>query len=233
MNLILNRAKMLTSTTGTGTVTLGAAAPPFQSFASAGAVNGFSYSYLIEDGLDWEIGDGVYTTAGTTFSRVLLASSTGSLLNLTGAATIALVAQAAHSMPSLPPVTILRRVAALSTGSGAVVAVPWDTVVKDPYGTWSAGAPTIVVPPVWATYCKVEVHGQYATALTANTTHYRLLNIGATGYADRGSAQDVTEKCTAYPLLPCTSLDNMIWHVYQVTGTRSWSGRISIEWFRD
>lgn len=96
MGLILNRAKANTATTGTGAVTLGAAVSPFQTWSAAGATSGFWFDYLIEDGASWEMGVGFYN--GTTLTRPgpgtdpWFTSSTASLLVLTGAATVACVA---------------------------------------------------------------------------------------------------------------------------------------------
>lgn len=99
---LLDRVKVSTATTGTGTVTLGGASVPYQTWATAGAISGISYSYLIEDGTAWELGWGIYSSTGPTLTRNLMSSSTGSLLNLTGAATVACVANEMDIAPLRP-----------------------------------------------------------------------------------------------------------------------------------
>lgn len=93
MVTLVNRAKMTTSTTGTGPLTLGTASDGFQSFADAGITDGQTVRYTIEDGSEFEIGTGTYTASGTTLTRSVDESSNADApLNLTGAATVFVVA---------------------------------------------------------------------------------------------------------------------------------------------
>jgi hypothetical protein len=95
MTKLVNRAKMTTATTGTGTITLGSAVDGYQTFAAAGVANADVVRYVIEDGDAWEIGLGTYTTSGTTLTRGSIESSTGTALNLTGDAVVFVTAAAA------------------------------------------------------------------------------------------------------------------------------------------
>jgi hypothetical protein len=92
MGALYDRVNVLTATTGTGTVTLGAATGGGRTFADASVPNGTIVSYLILDGSAWEVGTGTYNSATPSLTRTLISSSTGSLLNLTGAATVAIAA---------------------------------------------------------------------------------------------------------------------------------------------
>lgn len=95
MPVYVNRAQVTTATTGTGTITLGAAVVGFQTFGAAGLVTGNVVSYTIEDGNAWEVGTGTYNSTGPTLTRTLVASSTGALLNLSGSARVYVIMSAA------------------------------------------------------------------------------------------------------------------------------------------
>lgn len=96
MAKLFNRAKMTTSTTGTGTITLGSASNGFQSFADAGVANGDVVQYVIEEGSNFEIGTGTYTSSGTTLTRSPTESSNSdAAITLAGQATVSITAVAA------------------------------------------------------------------------------------------------------------------------------------------
>lgn len=98
----LNLVRVLTTASGTGTsITLGGAySQSFMTPAEAGAIDGRTYTYLISDGNNWEIGRGAYTASGTTLDRTtVLASRSGgtlgtSRISLSGSAQVRFIESA-------------------------------------------------------------------------------------------------------------------------------------------
>lgn len=96
MPKLADRAKMFTSTVGTGPLTLTDVVQSHQSFESAGVENGNTVSYAIEDGTAWEIGRGVYSSLTKSLGRIVSASSNNnSQIVLTGNAVVYVTALAA------------------------------------------------------------------------------------------------------------------------------------------
>jgi hypothetical protein len=92
MGLIVDLVQQTTNTTGTGTLTLGPAVTDFRTFAQAGVADGTIVSYGIQNGTRREVGWGIVGGSGTTLTRNLIASTTGSLLNLSGSSVVGGVA---------------------------------------------------------------------------------------------------------------------------------------------
>jgi len=74
--VVKDRVQETSTTTGTGTFTLGGAVSGFQSFSVIGDGNTTYYAIVL--GSEWEVGIGTYTSSGTTLSRTtILESSNG------------------------------------------------------------------------------------------------------------------------------------------------------------
>jgi len=82
--IVKDRIKVSTTTTGTGTITLGTVADGFQSFNAIG--DGNTTYYLVVSVNDWEVGLVTYSASGTTLSRdtILESSNGGSAITLAG-----------------------------------------------------------------------------------------------------------------------------------------------------
>ncbi len=82
--VVKNRVKETSATAGTGTITLAGAVSGYQSFSAIG--NGNTTYYAIANGVEWEVGIGTYTSAGTTLARttILASSNAGAAITLSG-----------------------------------------------------------------------------------------------------------------------------------------------------
>lgn len=171
----LNRVKVATATTGTGTVTLGAAVASFQTFAAANAVNGKTYPYEIRDGDAWELGRGTYTAAGTTLSRTLVASSTGSLLNLSGNAIVSVVALADDL--GFKGARVKKSADQTAANYTSATAITWDAEDYDTDGFHSTVSNTSrITIPTGLGINYVELTAGVSTALvTADMWHQPLI----------------------------------------------------------
>lgn len=87
---VVNQARMTTATVGTGTITLGTAVAPFQTFANSGVQDQDVVEYSIVDGTaNSEKGWGVYSATGTTLTRnVFESTNSGNPISLSGSAQV-------------------------------------------------------------------------------------------------------------------------------------------------
>ena len=120
MSKLYNLARMSTTTTGTGTITLASAVSGYLTFALAGVSNGEVVSYGIKDGSNSEVGTGTYTSSGTTLTRTVTKSTnSNAAISLSGAAEVFITARAEDLLSVSETQTANRVFAGPSTGSPA------------------------------------------------------------------------------------------------------------------
>jgi len=200
MAKLVNRAKMTTATTGTGTLTLGSAVAGYQSFADAGVSDADVVRYVIEDGNNWEIGTGTYTASGTTLTRTVLESSNAdAAISLTGSAEVFVTAVTEDILNATNPVisagTLTEDVYAISGTSVALEpdngSVQTHTLTANTTYTdgFSAGqAITLMVDDgtaytiTWPTITWVNNGGSAPTLATTGYTVIALWKVSTTLY---------------------------------------------------
>ena len=191
----VNRARMTTPSTGTGTLTLGVALDGFQSFGAAGVTNGDVLRYLLEEGEAWELGTGTYSASGTTLTRSVTESSAGgNLISLTGTATVSLVLTAAD-LDSKAAATDPRLTDARDWTASTVTQAEAETGTATTRRAWTAQRIRQAILAWWAGSAdKIKLDGIAAGAQVNLPT-----NLGITG---TGNSRTITSSTGTNVTIP-------------------------------
>jgi hypothetical protein len=171
----VNLVRVLTSATGTSSpIALGAAySQLFMLPSEAGAMDGRTYTYLIVDGNNWELGRGAYTASGTTLARTTIIASriSGTLgtskITLSGTAQVRII-ESADDMDGVRGTRVvtgtsdtlnnsdLGYVVTYSNASAVAVSLAQASVSNlflDGWAVWvqNLGASTVTVTPATST----------------------------------------------------------------------------------
>lgn len=84
---LANRVKESSTTTGSGTITLGGATGAYQTFSNA-LSNGDTTYYTVVNGDNWEVGLGTYSSNTLTRDAVLSSSNSNNKINLNGSSSV-------------------------------------------------------------------------------------------------------------------------------------------------
>ena len=129
--VVKDRVKVSSTTTGTGTFTLGSAAAGFQDFSVIGDGNTTYYTIVDSTAGDWEVGIGVYTSSGTTLSRgtILESSNGGTAVNFGAGSKDVFVAYPAEravvgGMGYIENAATVTQSSTINTGHNAISAGP-------------------------------------------------------------------------------------------------------------
>lgn len=155
-----NLVRVLTTATGNSTpITLGAAySQLFMTPAEAGAIDGRSYTYLIVDGNNWELGKGVYSAAGSTLARtIILGSRSGgtlgtSRISLSGTAQVRFV-EAAEDMGGVRGTRVVTSTSDALANSDLNRPVTYNNASAIAVTLAQAGASNLFLDG-WATYIR-------------------------------------------------------------------------------
>ena len=119
MAKLFNLTRVLCSTTGTGTLSLGAAVSGFLTFAQAGVQNADVVAYCIRDGGNSEVGYGTYTSASATLTRTVRKSTNSdAAINLSGNAVV-FIAPSAEDLDAAAVLALLLTVDGAGSGLDA------------------------------------------------------------------------------------------------------------------
>lgn len=136
-----DRVKVTSTTTGTGTFTLGSAVTGYQSFSVIGDGNTTQYT-IVDDAGNWEVGTGTYTSSGTTLSRdtVLESSNSNSLVNFPAGTKTVFVTYAADKSVTIDNTATLTN-KTMSGASNTFSNIPNSALVTTPVTSVSGTSP--------------------------------------------------------------------------------------------
>ena len=198
MALVLkDRVKQAAAAPGTGTITLGATAVGFQSFAAVGDGNTTYFAIVDAVSGSWEVNYGVYTSSGTTLTRnatPLSSSAGGALVNFTNAVDVFLTYPSEKAVwqdvsglvaqQSFGAITATS--AALTTGTITTAPVNNTDIVNKQYADAIASG----------IHFHEAVNLATTTALPANTYNNGTSGVGATLTANANGALSIDSTLT-------------------------------------
>jgi hypothetical protein len=192
MALVLaDRVKETTTTTGTGTITLAGAATGYRSFSVIGNGNSTYYAIIDSTANTWEVGVGVYTSAGTTLSRTTVfsnSSNTTALINFAAGTKDVICTQPAWSTLNYDSVAIgYQALNASIVGSGTNnTAIGYQALATSSAAANNTAVGSLAMSAAVSNNAQVAV-GRYAlNALTSGL--YNCVVGGAAGLAVTGGS---------------------------------------------
>jgi len=221
--VISDRVKETTTTTGTGTLTLGGAVTGFETF-TANLSDGDTTYYACTDNVDFEVGLGTFTASGTTLARttILASSNSGSAVNWSaGTRTIFCTLPAAKTV--FLDASNVANISNLKLASGATV-----TAILDEDGLSSDSATSLATQQSIKAYVDAQVtaqdldfQGDTGGALSIDLDSEVLDIAGGTGIDTSGSANTLTVAIdsTVATLSGTQTLTNKSIDASQLTGT--------------
>ena len=221
--VISDRVKETTTTSGTGTYTLGGAVTGFETF-TANFSDGDTTYYACTDNVDFEVGLGTFTASGTTLTRttILASSNSGSAVNWSaGTRTIFCTLPAAKTV--FLDASNVANISNLKLASGATV-----TAILDEDGLSSDSATSLATQQSIKAYVDAQVtaqdldfQGDTGGALSIDLDSEVLDIAGGTGIDTSGSSNTLTVAIdsTVATLSGTQTLTNKSIDASQLTGT--------------
>jgi hypothetical protein len=192
--VISDRVKETTTTTGTGTLTLGGAVTGFETF-TANLSDGDTTYYACTDNTDFEVGLGTFTASGTTLARttILASSNSGSAVNW-GAGTRTVFCTLPAAKTVFLDASNVTNISNLKLASGATV-----TAILDEDGLSSNSDTSLATQQSIKAYVDAQVtaqdldfQGDTGGALSIDLDSETLDIAGGTGIDTSGSSNTLT-----------------------------------------